>query len=86
VTVAIVATAPCWVSAIVDGERVVSRELQSGERVAFEVGRAVVLTAGDAGALAMTINGADARPLGTAGQVVTVRLTPANYKEYLVSP
>jgi cytoskeletal protein RodZ len=86
VKVAVVATAPCWVSAIVDGERVVSRELQAGERVAFEVGRSVVLTAGDAAALAVTINGADARPLGAAGQVVTVRVTPDNYKEYLVSP
>jgi hypothetical protein len=83
---AVVATGPCWVSAIVDGDRVVSRELQSGERVAFEVGRSVVLTAGDAGAVTVTINGVQTRPLGSAGQVVTVRVTPDNYKEYLVSP
>jgi cytoskeletal protein RodZ len=86
VTVAVVATGPCWVSAIVDGERVVSREFQTGERMAFEVGRSVVLTAGDAAALAVTINGEDARPLGTSGQVVTVRVTPANFKEYLAAP
>ena len=30
VTVAVVATAPCWVSAIVDGARVVAREFQTG--------------------------------------------------------
>ena len=86
VTVAVVATAPCWVSAIVDGERVVAREFQTGERMAFEVGRSVVLTAGDAAALAVTINGEEARPLGSAGQVVTVRVTPANFKEYLAAP
>jgi cytoskeleton protein RodZ len=86
VTVAVVATAPCWVSAIVDGERVVSRQFQTGERMAFEFGRSVVLTAGDAAALAVTINGEEARPLGSAGQVVTVRVTPANFKEYLVAP
>jgi cytoskeletal protein RodZ len=86
VTVAVVATAPCWVSAIVDGERVVSRQFQTGERMAFEVGRSVVLTAGDAAALAVTLNGEEARPLGSAGQVVTVRVTPANFKEYLVAP
>ena len=83
--VAVVATKPCWVSAIVDGERVVAREFQTGERIAFEVGRSVVLTAGDAAALAVTINGEEARPLGSAGQVVTVRVTPTNFKEYLAS-
>jgi cytoskeletal protein RodZ len=86
VTVAVVATGPCWVSAIVDGERVVAREFQTGERLAFEVGRSVVLTAGDAAALSVTINGEEARPLGTAGQVVTVRVTPTNFKEYLATP
>ena len=86
VTVAVVATAPCWVSAIVDGERVVSRQFQTGERIAFEVGRSVVLTAGDAAALAVTLNGEQARRLGSAGQVVTVRVTPANFKEYLIAP
>jgi cytoskeletal protein RodZ len=86
VTVAVVAIASCWVSAIVDGERVVSRQFQTGERMVFEVGRSVVLTAGDAAALAVTLNGEEARPLGSAGQVVTVRVTPANFKEYLVAP
>jgi cytoskeletal protein RodZ len=86
VTVAVVATAPCWVSAIVDGERVVARQFQTGERISFEVGRSVVLTAGDAAALAVTLNGEEARPLGSAGQVVTVRVTPANFKEYLAAP
>ena len=86
VTVEVVATAPSWVSAIVDGERVVSRQFQTGERIAFEFGRSVVLTAGDAAALAVTINGDEARPLGSAGQVVTVRVTPANFKEYLKAP
>ena len=85
VTVAVVATGPCWVSAIVDGERVVAREFQTGERLAFEVGRSVVLTAGDAAALSVTINGEEARPLGGSGQVVTVRVTPTNFKEYLAT-
>ena len=86
VTVEVVATSPCWVSAIVDGERAVAREFQTGERMAFEFGRSVVLTAGDGAALAVKINGEEARPLGSAGQVVTVRVTPTNFKEYLVAP
>jgi cytoskeletal protein RodZ len=86
VTVAVVAAGPCWVSAIVDGERRVAREFQTGERMAFEFEKSVVLTAGDAAALAVTINGEEARPLGRAGQVVTIRVTPANFKEYLAAP
>jgi hypothetical protein len=85
-TVGLVATGPCWVSAIVDGARIVAREFQAGERVTFDVRRDVVLTAGDAAALDVTLNGAGARRLGSAGQVVTVRVTPANFRSYLASP
>jgi len=86
VTVSLVATGPCWISAIVDGEQVVARELQAGDRVSFDVARDVVLTAGDPGALEMTLNGAGARPLGGAGRTVTVRMTPSNFKQYLATP
>ena len=50
---------------------------------AFEVARELTLTAGDAGALKMTVNGAPARPLGRTGDVVTVRITQANFKGFL---
>lgn len=86
VTVGLVATGPCWVSAVVDGQQVVARELQAGDRVSFDVARDVVLTAGDPAALEITLNGAGARPLGGAGRAVTVRMTPANFKQYLASP
>jgi hypothetical protein len=45
----------------------------------------MVITAGDAAALRLTLNGADARALGKAGEVVTTRLTPVNFKDYLVA-
>ena len=85
VTVALVATGPCWVSAIVDGQRIVAREFQTGERMAFEAGSSVVLTAGDSGAISVTINGEEARRLGSPGQLVTVRVTPDNFKDYLAA-
>ena len=85
VTVAVVAAGPCWVSAIVDGQRVVAREFQTGERMAFDAASSVVLTAGDSGAISVTINGEEARRLGTPGQLVTVRITPDNFKEYLAT-
>ena len=72
-----------WVSATVDGELVIERELQAGEQTTFEARRELVLKAGDAEAVVMTVNGALARPLGKAGEVVTARLNLSNFKEYL---
>jgi cytoskeletal protein RodZ len=74
---------PCWVTAVVDGRRVMDRLLAAGEQTTVDVRREMVLTAGDAGALTLTINGAEARPLGKAGEVVTARFNPANFKTYL---
>ena len=82
-TVQLSATRPCWVSATVDGQKAIDVVLQAGEARTVEVRRQLVLTAGDAAALTMTINGAATKPLGQAGQVVTVRLNPMNFREYL---
>ena len=73
----------CWVSATVDGAKAFERLLRPGEQRTIEVYREMVLTAGDASAIAMTLNGAEARPLGKSGEVVTARLNLNNYKEYL---
>jgi cytoskeleton protein RodZ len=84
-TVGLAARRTVYVSAIVDGRTVISRLLQPGDRTSIEVSREMVLTAGDAAALSLTLNGAEARALGKAGQLVSTRLTPANFKEYLVN-
>jgi cytoskeletal protein RodZ len=83
--VAISATGACRVSTTVDGENTVDRLLQPGEQLVLDVHRELVLTAGDAAAIAITLNGAGARPLGGPGQAVTVRLNPANFKDYLAN-
>lgn len=82
-TVGLAARRPVYVSATADGRNVIARLLQPGERAQVEVTREMVLTAGDASALTITLNGADARPLGKAGEVVSTKLTPANFKDYL---
>jgi cytoskeleton protein RodZ len=74
---------PCWVSASVDGERQIDRLLQPGERQTIEVRREMVITAGDASAIALTFNGAEGKPLGKAGDVVTARFNLTNYKDYV---
>ncbi|HEY1910651.1 MAG TPA: RodZ domain-containing protein [Vicinamibacterales bacterium] len=82
-TVSLTATRPCWVSATVDGQKAIERLLQIGEQKTVEVRRELVLTAGDASAIVLTFNGATARPLGKAGEVVTARFNLANFKDYV---
>jgi cytoskeletal protein RodZ len=82
-TIGLTAKRPCWISATVDGQKSIERLLQAGEQQIVTVRREMVLTAGDASAIAVQFNGADGRALGNAGDVVTARFTLANYKDYL---
>jgi cytoskeleton protein RodZ len=82
-TVVLSVKRPCWVSASVDGERLIERLLQPGERQTIEVRREMVITAGDASAITLTLNGAEAKPLGKTGDVVTARFNLTNYKDYV---
>jgi transcriptional regulator with XRE-family HTH domain len=82
----LMATAVCWVSATVDGRRAFASEMQPGERRMLTVARDLVLTTGNAGALAMSLNGEEARAIGASGQVVTIRITPDTYRGFLANP
>jgi cytoskeleton protein RodZ len=82
-TVALTVKRPCWVSATVDGKKAIERLLQAGDQQTLTVYRELVLTAGDASAIALQFNGADARPLGKSGDVVTARFNLTNFKDYL---
>jgi cytoskeletal protein RodZ len=83
-TVVVAASRECWISLSADGRKITDRLLQAGEQQKFEAEREVVLTAGDAAALVVTVNGAEVKPLGKAGEVVTTRLNLTNFKDYLV--
>lgn len=84
-TVGLTARRECWVSASVDGKKTIERLLQPGEQASMEIRRELVITAGDASAITLTLNGARARPLGGDGEVVTARVNPNNFKEYLLT-
>ena len=73
----------CWVSLTVDGESVFSRVMRSGERETYEATDEVILTVGDAGAFAFSINQQSGRSLGASGEVVTARITHQNYRSYV---
>jgi len=77
---------PCWVSAVADGERAVYRLMQPGERALVEARSLITLRVGDAGAVAYSINGTKGRPLGSNGEVVTVRITSENLGSLSAEP
>ncbi len=86
VAVTLLAVRPCWISAVADGQQVIQRLLDADERETVEAQRELVLTVGDASALMLTVNGRPARVLGPSGKVVTLRMTPANFTDYLAAP
>ncbi|HSC25798.1 MAG TPA: RodZ domain-containing protein [Vicinamibacterales bacterium] len=59
-----------WMRISVDGERVVERQVPAGQRLRFEAARQVVVRAGDAGGVRLSVGGGPERPLGRDGQVV----------------
>ena len=61
-----------------DGERVIYRILQAGERHTLTAAREMTLRFGDAGAVSWTINGRDAGIPGADGAVRNVQITPEN--------
>jgi cytoskeleton protein RodZ len=73
----------CWVVVRVDGEQVLRRLLQPGERHAFEVDDEAVMRIGEPGALTISIDGRAVRPLGPAGQPIDVAIDRTNVGQYL---
>jgi cytoskeletal protein RodZ len=83
ITVTIFPTADCWVEAIADDETRLYRLMRSGERESVTAERSVTLRVGDPDAFAFAVNGQPGRALGSARTPITVRLTPANYQQYI---
>jgi len=75
--------ADCWVSLTVDGERVLSRVMRSGEREVLEAKQEIIVNVGDAGAFMFAINQRPGRSLGTDGEVVTARINRGNYRSFV---
>jgi cytoskeleton protein RodZ len=73
----------CWITATADGKRTEFRLLNAGERVTLNASHELVLRVGDAASLELSVNGSRGRPLGGRAQAVTIRLTPANYREFI---
>jgi cytoskeletal protein RodZ len=75
-------TADCWVSVTVDGTKLFARVMAAGERQSLAIQREATVEIGDAGAFAYDVNGKPGKPLGDAGQVRTLTITPATAAQY----
>ena len=70
-------------SLTVDGEVAFARLMQAGEKEVRRIRNAAVIEVGNAGAFAFSIDGRPGRPLGTAGQVRTAKISRATLSDYL---
>jgi cytoskeleton protein RodZ len=75
VQVLLTADEPTWVSARSDGKFIYSGTLQPKETKGLEANEQVRLVLGNAGGVAVTLNGKPVPPLGPRGQVRTVQLS-----------
>ena len=64
-----------WVRVLVDGQKVIERELPAGARIPLTPTYQVVVRAGDAGAVRVSIAGKDQGAFGPTGQPATRRFT-----------
>lgn len=64
-----------WVRVLVDGKRIIERELPPATRIPLQADREIVIRAGDAGALHMIVNGVDRGTLGKDSEIVTRTFT-----------
>jgi hypothetical protein len=77
------ATGPCWVSVSTDGEHVVGRLLNAGERQEFAVHDELTVRVGDPSTFTFTIDGVPGNSLGAAATPVNAHITRQNYKTFL---
>jgi cytoskeletal protein RodZ len=77
------ATEASWLAATADGEQVAYRVLNAGDHVSLSIRTEAVLRIGMPGNLTLSINDAPVKPFGRPGTPVTVRITPANYRDLL---
>jgi hypothetical protein len=65
-----------WLRVSVDGRIAIEREVAGGEQLPFGADRSIVVRAGDAGAVTVSVGGVDQGPIGKDGEVLTRTFPP----------
>ena len=81
--VVVTPTGDCWISAVLDEERRVSRLLRGNERQVLEAEREIDLTVGDARVCVYEVNSQRGKPLGGNGEVVSVTIDVDNFRTFI---
>ncbi len=76
----------CWARVTGDGKLLFVGTLAAGETRVFEAAAVMTMRAGNAGALALKLNGTALAPLGPVGRIASVTLTPAGAQVRAPSP
>jgi hypothetical protein len=66
---------PVWMRVVVDDRKEIEREVPGGQKIPFGADRAIVVRAGDAGAIRISVNGKDQGPIGKDGFPATRTFT-----------
>ena len=74
-------TDKCWTQVVADGKTVYEGTIESGKTETWKGKEKVVITAGNAGAVEMKVNGKDMGKAGDIGQVVEKTFTPDNVNQ-----
>jgi cytoskeletal protein RodZ len=77
------ATAECWVRVTADGKRALSRVMKPGEKEIVEGQDRMTIEIGNAGGLALSIDGRPGKPLGESGRVRILNITKDTLAEFL---
>ena len=81
-TIEIIASRACALTASIDGGPSLDVRLEPGGRRAFDAARDLLLTVNDPAAIEWRINGIAGRRLGSPGQTATAHLTLDNYESF----
>jgi hypothetical protein len=74
--VAFTASEPVWVSIKSDGNRAYTGTIEGQESKQFDAARKMTVLVGNAGALAISLNGKQVGPIGPRGEIRLLVLTP----------
>lgn len=84
VTIEIAFRDATWIRVFADGALQIDGVFPAGATARARADERIVITTGNAGGFTFLLNGAPARSLGRAGDLLAdVTITPANYKEFL---
>jgi cytoskeletal protein RodZ len=84
VVVTLTISTRCGLRIVADGHDLLDRTVQQGESLAIELGEELLLLGDNAAAVQFSINGQAGRPLGAAGEDLSVRIGRDDYEDFLV--